>query len=87
MQEVKRMDLVNKLIATQEAMGLSDAAFAAKLGVTPGLWNRTKNGFIKPRFELLAGVARVFPGLGKDVINYLATTERSPRTERRSAVA
>lgn len=66
------MELLDELIKRQKDEGLSDRAFARKLGVSHVLWSQTKRGAYPIRFEILKGAAREYPTLADSVVNYLA---------------
>ena len=61
------MRIVNRLKEIQEAEGLSDEAFAAKLGYSRVQWNNIKNGKQPLSIRFLIAVKRCYPGLKKDV--------------------
>ena len=63
--------LLEKLIAKQKALGLTDKEFAAVLGVPRSTWQLTRSGVIRlgPRVALAA--RRAFPELTDEVIAFL----------------
>lgn len=75
------MEIVNRLIAIQQSLGMSEREFAKKLGISHGLWNQTKNGKARVNDTLLRGAMQAFPDLEEDVIKYrLAQLRQSDRT-------
>lgn len=53
--------LVRWLTQRQEAEGLSDVAFARKLGVSQPMWNRIRNGHNRPTWRLIQKAILVYP--------------------------
>jgi transcriptional regulator with XRE-family HTH domain len=66
------MALLNELLHQQQVEGLSDGDFARKLGITRHYWSAIKNGHQPITIKVLRAVVRTYPGLGKQVISYLA---------------
>jgi transcriptional regulator with XRE-family HTH domain len=77
------MDLLGKLIEEQRRSGLSDRAFARRLGVSQALWSTTRSGKAVIGSKILAACAREFPQMGEDILRYLAGTERGKVHKRR----
>jgi|GEM_PF-4859739 len=67
------MSLLERLVEEQRTKGLSDRAFARRLGVSQTLWTHTRSGKVQMGMKILAAVVREFPLLGNEVIKYLAT--------------
>lgn len=65
------MDLVTHLVNEQRKLGLSDRAFARKLGVSSALWATTKAGKAPVGRKLMAATAREFPLLANDIVQHL----------------
>jgi transcriptional regulator with XRE-family HTH domain len=63
--------LIDLLEAKRKELGLSDAAFARRLGVSRPLWSATRSGTRAVNITLLRGVVRAFPEMDGDVLNYL----------------
>lgn len=53
--------LVQWLIERQRAEGLSDVAFAARLGISQPTWNRIRNGYSGTSLRLTAKAIAAFP--------------------------
>jgi transcriptional regulator with XRE-family HTH domain len=70
------MDLLGKLIEEQRTSGLSDRAFARRLGVSQALWSTTRSGKAVVGSKILAACAREFPELGPDILRYLANSQQ-----------
>lgn len=66
------MTLLEKLIAKQRDLNLSDAEFADKLGISRALWTNTRGG-LPIGMKVLRGVVREFPTLTDDVIFTVAS--------------
>lgn len=66
------MDLVNHLVKEQEKLGLSDRAFAKRLGVSSALWAMTKAGKSPVGRKLMASTAREFPLLANEIVQHLS---------------
>lgn len=65
--------LIQKLIQLQTIEKLTDAEFArAKLGIHEKSWNRIKNGKAKGGEKFYRGVLRTYPGLTKEVTEYMS---------------
>jgi transcriptional regulator with XRE-family HTH domain len=67
------MQLIAVLVAEQKKLGLSDRAFARRLGVSQALWSNTKSGKWPVGRKLLAAVTREFPQLRTAVLTHLQT--------------
>jgi hypothetical protein len=79
----KQLDpIVTKLRERQGS--LTDAEFAAVLGVSRPLWGMVKDGAVPVGLSLLAGVTRAFPEMGEDV---LAAVERYQKPARATVAA
>jgi len=63
--------LVTILEARQRELGLTDAAFADRLGVSRQLWAMTRAGQRAVGLLLLQGVVRAFPDLHNQVLAHL----------------
>lgn len=66
------MELIKRLTQEQEKLGLSDRAFARKLGVSSALWAMTKTGKSPVGRKLMAATMREFPILANDIVQHLA---------------
>jgi hypothetical protein len=67
------VNLVEKLIAEQERLKLSDRAFAKLLGVSQALWSNTKTQKWPVGRKIMAAAVREFPTLANDVLKHLQT--------------
>lgn len=65
------MNLIDKLTATQRELNVTDAPFAAEIGVTRSMWVQVRNGQKRPGRRFLAGVMRRFPLLADDCVIHL----------------
>ena len=63
--------LIELLQARQRELGLSDGAFARRLGVSRSLWIAVRSGRRAVGLNLLRGVVRAFPDLDDEVLDYL----------------
>jgi predicted transcriptional regulator len=61
--------IVERLKGKQKELGMSDVAFAAKLGISRQLWNFIKTGKREPGFKFLKAVMRELPELTVDVMS------------------
>lgn len=69
------MNLLERLIEIQKALGLSDRKFATLLDIDDSLWTYTRMGKKPIRFEVLRGAIQAFPDndtLQRDVLVFLA---------------
>lgn len=60
--------LMEELAAKQVALGETDTAFAARLGVSDAMWKRMKKGQRFPGRQSLKVLARAFPGLVREFL-------------------
>lgn len=63
--------LLEKLIARQEALRLSDVRFAARLGVSRSTWQATRTGAIPLGRTIAQAARRAFPDLTADAVCWL----------------
>jgi len=61
--ETNTPDLILNLIARQREENLSDAKFAAKLGISRPQWTLTRHYQREIQFSLLRGITRAYPGI------------------------
>jgi hypothetical protein len=66
------MELVRRLKEEQAKLGLSDRAFARRLGVSSALWATTKSGKAPVGRKLMAATVREFPLLANDIVHHLS---------------
>lgn len=66
------MALKTRLTELQKVLGLSDRAFAAKLGLSSSHWNKIKRGERPVEGKLYEGVLRAFPELRELVLEDIA---------------
>ena len=65
------MNLVGKLTTIQRTLGMSDAAFAAKLGLTDdSSWSLIRAGKRNMGRKTLRAVYRTFPELKDEIFEY-----------------
>lgn len=85
------MSILNRLIAIQNALGLSDRAFAEKLSVSHATWSDTKKGAVPIRYEVLSGAVRAFrreyPAVGADALDYLEAAQPGSKRRRKDETA
>lgn len=74
-------DIRDKLIAKQKEAGLSDVAFAKKIGVSRQLWAFVKKGTRKPGMKFLKAVIKAFPDLQIYVYQIMAGSDDNSRKE------
>jgi transcriptional regulator with XRE-family HTH domain len=65
--------LIGKLKAKQQELGMTDPAFADRLGISRPLWTIVKNGQHEPGGKFLKAVMVTFPDLQLAVSNYMAS--------------
>ncbi len=65
------MRIINRLKEIQIAEGLSDEAFARKIGISRVHWNNIKHGKSPIGIHFLNKVKKAYPGLKKDVEFFL----------------
>lgn len=65
------MNLLTALMEKQKAEGVSDRAFAKKLGVSHALWSNTKRGKYPIQFQILTGAVKAYPTLADTAVSYL----------------
>jgi len=68
------------LKAHQQTLALSDAQFAAQLGIHRSTWVLIKNGIRPLNLSVLGGIARAFPALDAEILNYLRTRDQAGPT-------
>ena len=73
--------LIELLQARQRELGLSDGAFARRLGVSRSLWIAVQSGQRAVGLRLLRGVVRAFPDLDDDVLAFLRERGRHPKQD------
>jgi len=73
MTEVTRAtrEFVDRLRREQRRLGLSDSAFAKKLGVSRSVWVMSALGHRNVGMVLLAAAVRTFPELSGEALAYL----------------
>lgn len=69
--------ITEKLKAKQDESGLSDAAFAEKIGISRQLWAFVKTGKREPGMTLLSAVMNIFPDLTLEVMEYMKAKGQS----------
>lgn len=62
---------LDRLVARQREMGLTDGEFACELGVQRVLWQKTRSRQCAVGLKVLAGAVRRFPDLGESVLEFL----------------
>jgi len=60
-----------KVLGKQETEGLSDYVFADKLGIDRSTWTHTRRGRRPIRLALIKAIARTYPDMHQDIINFL----------------
>ena len=63
--------LVSALLAQQSALGFNDSKFAIKLGIARTVWVQAKQEQRPIGLTLLRAVARTYPELNKEIIDFL----------------
>jgi transcriptional regulator with XRE-family HTH domain len=63
MERVVKMDVIEMLEQRQKAEGGTHRQFAAKLGLTEGMWSRLRAGERNIGPKTLRRIARVYPDL------------------------
>jgi transcriptional regulator with XRE-family HTH domain len=63
--------LMERMSEIQAKGNMTDAEVACRLGVHRTTWNRIKNGHTQADPKTLRALARVFPELGLDILNYV----------------
>lgn len=66
-------------------LGLSDRAFAAKLGISKALWVMTRQGDVPVGISVLAGVVREFGDLKNEVLEVLREHRPGRRNKKDSS--
>lgn len=64
--------LVVKIQQVQKESGLSDGAFADKVGIDRSTWSYIKSGKRRPGARVLSAIMKHFPQLTLDIMNYLS---------------
>lgn len=64
------MNIVDRVVALQNAEGFNDTEYARQLGVSKGLWSLVKSKQVQPHAKVLGGIWRRYPGLRRDVEQY-----------------
>lgn len=65
--------IVEAAETVRRRQNLTDAAFAARLGIDASTWSYMKSGRSKPGEKFYAGIAAEFPELNGDLLKYLAS--------------
>ena len=75
-------ELVRRLVQIQQAEGLSDEAFALKLGVHRVMWSLVRRGKRQPGKRVIEGAFRLWPELATIHAQSLQiSTDRSTHSE------
>lgn len=68
-QTTSNKRLFSKIVLKQGNQ--SDYAFAKRLGITRPLWQLTRTGRLQIGITLLKAIARTYPDIHQDIINFL----------------
>jgi transcriptional regulator with XRE-family HTH domain len=72
--------LIERVASLQKAEGLSDRAFASKLGLSNGQWSGIKTGRNEMGLKTLTAISEHYPGLKGDIERYwLSLLWETPR--------
>lgn len=69
--------LVERLLVLQEAEGLSNTAFAEKLGIDVSQWSRIRRGVVPAGGKVIRGALRAYPGLSDTLAKSVQITTLS----------
>jgi len=69
------MDIVAQLVVRQRALGLSNQAFADRLGISRVYWLQIKAGQRNLGAKVLRGVVREYPDMQWAILPFLAGRE------------
>ncbi len=74
-------ELLKQLDIIQRAEGLSDRQFAAKLGLSNGLWSGVRSGERTMGRKTLRAIERLYPGLSLAINSYWVEYLRTGQAE------